>query len=369
MKILITGASGFVGKNLINELQNKGYKDLMIYSHSMELGKLEDYCRECGFVFHLAGVNRPKFEFEFEQGNVEFTKKLLYFLKKYSNNSAIVYASSIQAKFDSPYGKSKKKAEDAIIEHGRENCSSTLIYRFPNIFGKWCKPNYNSAIATFCHNIANDLPINVNNENTELNLVYIDDVIKGLLNSLSIQDKLFNNFAQITPIYSRRLEDIAKIIKSFADSRKNLLLPEQSDALTKKLYSTYLSYLPKEKFKYPLFSHSDYRGSFTEFIKTEYNGQVSINISKPHIIKGNHWHNSKHEKFLVVSGNGIIRFRKPGHNEIVEFYVSGEKLEVIDIPPGYIHNIENIGENDLVTVMWANEIFDPNFSDTYAGNI
>jgi UDP-2-acetamido-2,6-beta-L-arabino-hexul-4-ose reductase len=368
MKILITGANGFVGKNLVAELRNQGFNDLLEYDIDSDPVLLDKYARKCQFVFHLAGVNRPENQEDFMTGNFGFSSQLLNALKKHENKSPILITSSTQATLDNPYGKSKKAGEDLIFQYGKENNVKVFVYRLSNVFGKWCRPNYNSAIATFCNNIANNLPIQVNDPNVQMNLVYIDDVVASFVNQLRITNyelRIGSYFEEVTPVHSVKLEKIVSLIHSFKESRENLLVPDMGDAFTKKLYSTYLSYLPKDKFSYPLKMNVDSRGSFTEFLKSNECGQVSVNISKPHIIKGNHWHNTKNEKFLVVSGKGVIRFRKIDSDEVIEYFVSGDKLEVVDIPVGYTHNIENLGETDMVTIMWVNEIFDKDKPDTF----
>ncbi len=299
------------------------------------------------------------------EGNFGFTSTLLEKLKKYGNICPVMISSSIQAKLDNPYGRSKKAGEDLLFNYSQETGARVLVYRFPNVFGKWCRPNYNSAIATFCHNIAHDLPIIVNDPKIVLNLVYIDDLVNELINALEGKENRVGDFCEVPVVYTVTLGKIVELIYSFKKSREELSIPDMSDEFTKKLYSTYLSYLPEDQFSYELKMNVDNRGSFTEFIRTLDRGQVSVNISKPGITKGNHWHHTKNEKFLVVSGNGVIRFRKIDSDEIIEYFVSGDKLEVVDIPPGYTHNIENLGDTDMVTIMWANEPFDPENPDTY----
>jgi len=364
MKILVTGANGFIGKNLVAELKNQGYEELLLCSRDTGYPVLEEYCRQAEFVFHLAGVNRPQDEAEFKEGNFGFTEKLLEILKYSENPCPVVFASSIQAERDNPYGQSKKVAEDLFFSYSKETGAKVLIYRFPNVFGKWCRPNYNSVVATFCYNIARGLQITVNDANAVLNLVYIDDVIQELLNALNGSENSVGDFCEVPIFHNITLGELADLIYSFSKSREDHSIPDMSDAFTKKLYSTYLSYLPSDQFSYPLEMNVDSRGSFTEFIKTPDRGQVSVNVSKPGITKGNHWHHTKNEKFLVVYGTGVIRFRKVDEREVIEYHVSGDKLEVIDIPPGYTHNIENLGETDLVTIMWANEPFNPEKPDT-----
>lgn len=365
MKILVTGAMGFVGKNLVLELKNRGYEDIFCYDVNSSEEELEKYTKECEFVFHLAGVNRPKDQKEFMEGNFGFTSLLLEKLKKYSNKAPILISSSIQASLSNPYGESKKAGEDLIFAYGKENDVKVFVYRLPNVFGKWCRPNYNSAVATFCHNIANNLPITVNDPDVVMNLVYIDDVVNEFINALENKANKDDNYCKIPVVHTIKLGEIAQMIKGFKKSRESLIVPDQENEFSKKLYATYLSYLPKNEFSYPLNMHVDERGSFTEFLKTEEYGQVSVNVAKPGIVKGNHYHHTKNEKFLVVSGKASIKFRLPHSEEIIEYIVSGDKLEVVDIPTGYTHNIENIGDTDLVTIMWANEKFDPDKPDTY----
>ncbi|HWQ88801.1 MAG TPA: NAD-dependent epimerase/dehydratase family protein [Desulfitobacteriaceae bacterium] len=364
MKILVTGAKGFIGKNLITELKNQQYTDIFEYDLDAELGLLDTYTKECDFVFHLAGVNRPDNQDEFMQGNFGFTSTLLESLKRHNNHATLMISSSIQAELNNPYGLSKKAGEDLLFNYSCETNAKVLVYRFPNVFGKWCRPNYNSAVATFCYNIAHNIPIIINNSNVVMNLVYIDDVVNELIYALHGKEHKDGAFCVAPVVYTKKLGEIAEMIKSFKEGRTTLSLPDMSNPFEKKLYSTYLSYLPTDQFSYPLKMNMDNRGSFTEFIKTLDRGQVSVNISKPGIIKGNHWHHSKCEKFLVVAGKGIIRFRKNDTENILEYFVSGAKLEVVDIPPGYTHNIENLGDTDMVTIMWANEPFNPDKPDT-----
>jgi len=365
MKILITGAKGFIGKNLVIELKNREYTELFEYDTDTDPSLLDNHCKEADFVFHLAGVNRPKEQSEFMEGNFGFTSTLLDTLKKHNNKCPVMISSSIQAELDNPYGKSKKAGEDLVFNYSKETGAKVLVYRFPNVFGKWCRPNYNSAIATFCHNIAHDLPITVKDPSVVMKLVYIDDVVSELINALEGKENRNGNFCEVPVVHTITLGEIVELIYSFKKSREERSIPNMADAFTKKLYSTYLSYLPKDQFSYELNMNIDNRGSFTEFIKTADRGQVSVNISKPGITKGNHWHHTKNEKFMVVSGKGVIRFRKIDSDEIFEYFVSGDKLEVVDIPPGYTHNIENLGDTDMVTIIWANEPFDPEKPDTY----
>lgn len=365
MKILVTGAKGFIGRNLIAELKNKGYEDVAGYDVDTDPTLLEAYAINCDFVFHLAGVNRPEDPAEFMKGNFGFTSELLNLLKKHRNTVPIMLSSSIQAALDNPYGKSKKAGEDLLFDYSKETGAKVLVYRFPNVFGKWCRPNYNSAIATFCNNIANGLPIKINDPEAELNLVYIDDILDELIRALDGNESRDGDYCFVPVTYKAKLGNIATLIESFKDSRSDLSVPDMGDAFAKKLYSTYLSYLPKDAFSYPLNMHVDSRGSFTEFLRTPDRGQISVNISRPGIVKGQHWHHTKNEKFLVVSGKALLQFRKIGTDEIIEYHLSGEKLEAIDVPPGYTHNIINEGDTDLVALVWANEPFDPDRPDTY----
>ena len=394
MNILITGAKGFVGKNLTAALQNvKDGKDrthpgleigeLYLYDIDSPKELLDEACEKADFVFNLAGVNRPQNPEEFMQGNFGFASTLLDTLKKHNNKCPIVLSSSIQAtligRYDSDYGRSKKAGEDLFFEYEKETGASVLVYRFPNLFGKWCRPNYNSAVATFCNNIANDLPITVNDPAAELELLYIDDLVDEMFCALEGKAHrcTFDGIKTVlkedgkycaAPVTHRvTLGEIVKFLETFRDQPKTLLIPEiPSGSFAKKLYSTYLSYLPKEKASFELKMNVDPRGSFTELLKTEKCGQFSVNISKPGITKGQHWHNTKWEFFIVVSGKGLIQQRKVGSDEVLNFEVSGDKIEAIHMLPGYTHNIINLSDTeDLVTVMWANECFDPNKPDTF----
>ena len=394
MKILITGAKGFVGKNLVENLKNikdgkNRTRDLKIdeifeYDIDTDLSLLDGFCKEADFVFNLAGVNRPKDQSEFMEGNFGFASTLLETLKKYKNNCPVMLSSSIQATLigrygESDYGKSKLAGEELFFNYSKETGAKVLIYRFPNLFGKWCRPNYNSAVATFCNNIANDLPIQVNDRNTKLELLYIDDLVEEMLDALegkehhcefdglNTVEKEDGRYCFVPTTHQVTLGEIVDLLYSFNNQPKTLVVPEiPNNSFAKKLYSTYLSYLPKEKVAFPLKMNVDGRGSFTELLKSEKCGQVSINISKPGITKGQHWHNTKWEFFIVVAGHGLIQERKIGTDEVIEFEVSGDKIEAIHMLPGYTHNIINLSETEnLVTVMWANESFDPNKPDTF----
>ena len=395
MKILVTGAKGFVGMNLVAQLKNiqegkaKCYGDITVsavYSYDIDSTpeELDAYCGDCDFVFNLAGVNRPQNQEEFMKGNFGFASTLLDTLKKYQNTCPVMISSSIQATLagrfgTSEYGKSKKAGEELMFQYGEETGAKVLVYRFPNLFGKWCRPNYNSAVATFCSNIANDLPIQVNDPTVELELLYIDDLVDEMIAALKGEEHRceFEGLETIltesgkycaAPITHKvTLGEIVELLNQFKNQPATQLIPEiPYNSFAKKLYSTYLSYLPKEKVAFPLKMNVDPRGSFTELLRSEKCGQVSINISKPGITKGQHWHNTKWEFFIVVAGHGLIQERKIGSDEVIEFEVSGDKIEAVHMLPGYTHNIINLSETeDLVTVMWANESFDPNKPDTY----
>ena len=367
--ILITGAGGFVGRNLVATLHAMGCRDLLLFEKEDTAETLADYCRRAAFVVHLAGINRPKDPSEFYSGNAGLTDTMLHLLAACGSKAPVLVTSSIQAALDNDYGKSKKQAEDAIFAHGKATGAPVYVFRMEGVFGKWCRPNYNSVVATFCHNIARGLPIQVRDPSYELPLVYIDDVIACILDVLlkGKAERDPEGYCRIHPVHRVTLGHLAALINGFADARKgSLAVPCLAEgSFEKKLYSTYLSYLPTDQFAYDLNMHCDDRGSFTEFLRTPERGQVSVNISRPGIVKGNHWHHTKNEKFLVVRGEGVIRFRRIDCDEIIEYHVSGEKLQVVDIPCGYTHNIENVGHEDMVTVMWANECFDPDHPDTF----
>lgn len=395
MKILVTGAKGFVGRNLCAQLKNiqegkaRCYGDLTVkavYEYDLDSTpeELDAYCSDCDFVFNLAGVNRPQNPEEFMQGNFGFATTLLDTLKKYQNHCPVMISSSIQATLSgrfgtSEYGKSKKAGEELMFAYGEETGAKVLVYRFPNLFGKWCRPNYNSAVATFCNNIANDLPIQVNDPKVELELLYIDDLVEEMISALKGEEhrcefegvetvlQANGRYCAAPVTHKVTLGEIVSLLEEFKNQPATQTIPEiPCGSFAKKLWSTYLSYLPKEKVSFPLKMNVDARGSFTELLRSKNNGQVSINISKPGITKGQHWHHTKWEFFIVVAGHGLIQERKVGTDEIIEFEVSGEKIEAVHMLPGYTHNIINLSETeDLVTVMWANESFDPNRPDTY----
>lgn len=395
MKILVTGARGFVGRNLVSQLRNiqsgkvKCYGDLTVdavyeYDIDSTIEELEVYCHECDFVFNLAGVNRPQKQEEFMLGNFGFASTLLDTLKKHHNNCPVMISSSIQATLagrfgTSEYGKSKKAGEELMFKYGEETGGKVLIYRFPNLFGKWCRPNYNSAVATFCHNMAHDLPITVNDPAVELELLYIDDLVEEMISALKGEEhrcefdgvdtvlKFDGRYCAAPITHKVTLGEIIRLLEVFKNQPVTLVVPEiPYGSFAKKLYSTFLSYLPKEKVAFSLKMNVDQRGSFTELLRSRNCGQVSVNISKPGITKGQHWHHSKWEFFIVVSGHGLIQERKIGTDEVIEFEVSGEKIEAVHMLPGYTHNIINLSDTeDLVTVMWANESFDPRRPDTY----
>lgn len=366
MKVLITGAKGFVGRNLCLTLGQMSDAEVLKYDLGDE-AKLDGYVSECDFVMHLAGVNRPKDPAEFKTGNTVFTEDILEKLSARPNPPPVLLSSSIQAALDNDYGKSKAAAEEAVRAYGVKTGSPVFIYRLANVFGKWCRPNYNSAVATWVYNIARDLPIMVRDPAATMTLVYIDDVVKSFASCLAAKNANDAKIYSIEPSYTKTLGEIVELIKSFHDEPQNLMVPDQADGFAKKLYSTYLAALPEDKFSYSLTMHCDNRGSFTEALHSVERGQVSVNVSKPGIAKGQHWHHTKHEKFLVVSGKGEINFRMADdpNGKVITYRVSGEKLEVVRIPPGYTHNIVNVGDTDMVTLMWANEVFDPANPDTF----
>lgn len=395
MKILVTGAKGFVGRNLCAQLKNirdgkaRFYSDLQIddvYEYDLDSTEeqLDSWCRDCDFVFNLAGVNRPKDPEEFMRGNFGFASTLLDTLRRHGNRAPVMLSSSAQASLtgrfgDSEYGRSKKAGENLFLQYGADNGVKVLVYRFPNLYGKWCRPNYNSAIATFCHNIANDLPITVNDPSVELEVLYIDDLVEEMISALRGQEHRCEfdgldvlpskdgRYCYCPVTHRATLGEIVGLLRQFSMMPSTLMIPEiPADGFAKRLLSTYLSYLPKEKAVFDLKMNTDQRGSFTELVHTPKCGQVSINISRPGITKGQHWHHSKWEQFIVVSGHGLIQMRKEGTDEIIEYEVRGEKMQSVIMLPGYTHNIINLSDSqDLVTVMYCNEIFNPERPDTY----
>ena len=369
MRVLVTGAKGFVGRNLCLALSRIEDVEVLRYDLGNTPEELSEWAGTCDFVFHLAGVNRPKDPAEFAAGNTGFTEELLALLER--RPVPVLLSSSIQAALDNPYGVSKRAAEDAVRAYGARTGASVFVYRLANVFGKWCRPNYNSAVATWCHNRARGLDIQVRDRAATVTLVYIDDVVSAftacLTSHVSCPPAEASSILSVSPAYTKTLGEIVDLIETFVEEPKTLNVPDQRDGFAKKLYATYLSYLPEDQFSYPLTMHCDNRGSFTEILHTAERGQVSVNVSRPGIVKGQHWHHTKHEKFLVLSGEGAIRFRKMDDPDaqVITYRVSGAKLEVVRIPPGYTHNIENLGTTDMVTVMWANEVFDPQRPDTF----
>lgn len=367
--ILVTGANGFVGRNLCSAIKFRENLDLLTFDLDDSKEALQEHVLAATAIVHLAGVNRPERPEDFWTGNSNLTEQLVRILESAGRSTPLILSSSTQASQGNPYGESKRAAEEAVFAYGRGTGAPVFVYRLPNLFGKWCRPNYNSVVATFCHNITNNLPIQVNNPDALLNLVYIDDLMDAFFEALEGHPFIEGGFCHVPLVYKTTVGNLAELIRAFPASRDSLSIPTMSDPFTRKLYSTYLSALPTDKFSYPIKMHRDSRGSFTEFIKTPDRGQVSVNISHPGITKGNHWHHTKNEKFLVVSGSGIIRFRKIGTHEVITYSVSGEKLEVVDIPPGYTHNITNAGESDMVTIMWVNEPFDRDHPDTWSEDV
>ena len=384
LRILVTGSSGFVGKNLVanlrtiqngtNKTRNIQIEEIYEYDIDTPKEKLDEFCKNCNFVFNLAGVNRPKEQSEFMQGNFGFAEQLLNTLKKYSNKCPVMLSSSIQATLqgrfaNSEYGKSKLAGEELFFNYAKETNTKVLVYRFPNLFGKWCKPNYNSAVATFCYNISRNLPIIISDPNNELELLYIDDLVEEMFNALENKEhrSVDGKYCYVPTTHKATLGEIVDLLNQFKKQPKTLQIPQiPNDSFAKKLYSTYLSYLPKEEVCFSLKTNSDDRGSFTELLKTINSGQFSVNISKPGITKGQHWHNTKWEFFIVVSGKARIEQRKIGTDEILTFEVSGEKIQAVHMLPGYTHNIINLSDTEnLVTLMWANEQFSSNKPDTF----
>ena len=365
MRVLVTGANGFVGKNLISHLSLN--KDIEVFKYDIDssLDNLDKYTKECDFVYHLAGINRPQNTSEYMEGNFGFTNVLLNKLIENNNKCPIMISSSIQAELENDYGKSKKAGEDLIFKYGKDNNVKVYVYRFPNLFGKWCRPNYNSVIATFCNNIANNLEIVVNDENKELNLAYIDDVCEELVSCLNDNPHREENFCYVPTTYTKSLGYIANLIKSFKKNDHGIMVPSTGDEFTKKLYATYISYVPLKNMVVDLEEHRDNRGIFCELVRTKEAGQVSISTTNPEIVRGGHYHHTKMERFIVIKGKAKIKFEHVITHETYEFEVSGNKLQYVTIPVGYQHSINNIGNEELILILWANELFDPNKTDTY----
>ena len=382
MKVLVTGSAGFIGKNLVESLKNlmnskdKTRPELKIeeiyeFCRDTDPKLLDEYCKKCDFVFNLAGVNRPSNPKEFMEGNYNFTQYLLSRLQYHNNKCPVMLASSIQAKLDNEYGKSKLESEKAFFKYAKDNNSKVLVYRFPNIFGKWSKPNYNSVIATWCYNYANNIDIEISDPNKELELAYIDDVVKELIDALEGKEHTKGKYCYIPTTHKVTLGRIVEILDSFKEQPNTLIIPNiPNNSFEKKLYSTYLSFLPENKIKFELKMNKDDRGSFTELLKTNSNGQFSVNISKPGITKGQHWHHSKWEFFIVIKGEALIQMRKIGTEEILEFNVSDKTIEAVHMLPGYTHNIINKSKTEnLITLMWANELFDQQHPDTFSEEV
>lgn len=365
MKVLITGANGFIGKNLISNLSLNKTIEIYQYDVNSTIEDLENYTKDCDFVYHLAGVNRPQKTEEFMEGNYGFTDTLLNKLKKNNNSCPIMISSSIQAELDNDYGKSKKAGEELIINYGKEKNIKTYIYRFPNVFGKWCRPNYNSVIATFCHNIANDLEITVNDETKELTLCYIDDLCNEIIRCLEDKATTDGSYCYVPITYNKKLGEIAKLIKEFKLNSTQIMVPSTGDEFIKKLYATYISYVPLNQMVVDLTEHRDERGVFCELVRTKECGQFSISTTNPYVVRGGHYHNTKMERFIVIKGKAKITFEHVIDHNKIEFEVSGKKLQYVTIPVGYQHSINNIGDEELILFIWANELFDPEVPDTY----
>ena len=367
MRILVTGANGFIGKNLCANLGLRTDIELMLFDLPQTIEDLEHLVPQVDLIFHLAGVNRPLNNDEFQSGNADLTHDLLCLVEKENRRIPFVLSSSTQAALDNPYGLSKRNAEELVFDFARRNSAPVYVFRFANVFGKWCRPNYNSVVATFCHNAANRIPLRVDDPAKELSLLYIDDILSEL--NRIIEGKLTPNadsILYVSPTYPITLGKLAETVNGFADSRMSITLEQnRSDALTQKLYATFLSYLPTDEFDVPADMKHDDRGFFAELIKSPHFGQISVSRTKPGVTRGNHWHNTKVEKFIVVEGSAIIKFRKIGTDETIEYPVSGDEIKIVDIPPGYIHNIQNVGKGDLLTIFWAGELFDPDNPDTF----
>jgi len=363
--ILVTGSRGFIGQNLIQALKRRGNYRVFEFDINDSLEFFAEAVRQANIIFHLAGVNRPEKVEEYESGNAGFTKTLVSLLEEAKVKPVIVFSSSIQARLDNPYGLSKRRAEEVLINWA-DRCGGTVaIFRLPNVFGKWCRPNYNSAIATFCHNIARGLEINITDPERVLELVYIDDVVNTFLNMIESPPIKSARFYEVEPVFKIKLVKVVELIRSFKESRQSLILPDFSDPLIKRLYATYISYLPENEFAYRPEIKIDNRGQLAELLKSPYSGQIFISRTKPGITRGNHYHDTKTEKFIVIDGEAIIRFRHIKRGDVIEYRVSGNDLKIVDIPPGYTHSIENVGDKELIVLFWTSEIFDPQKLDTY----
>lgn len=365
MNILVTGANGFLGKNLIAQLRNEGFEDTQTYTLANNLEELAEFTRKCDFVFHLAGVNRPRHTEEFFKGNTDLTENLLSALEKNENKAPIVITSSIQASLDNPYGQSKKQAEELVFNYAERNQTKAYVYQLPNLFGKWSKPNYNSVVATFCYNVSRGIPIKVDNPENEMTLCYVDDVVSEFIKVLKNGPIEEETYCKVPVEYQVTVGELAEKIQSFKENRVTLKMPSLREQFDRDLYGTYLSYLEEDDFSYKLKKNTDDRGWLAEFIKSEDSGQIFISTTKPGITRGNHWHHTKVEKFLVIQGKAAIRFRNINSDEVIEYIVDAEELEVVDIPVGYTHSITNICDEDIITLFWACEIFDSNNPDTY----
>ncbi len=363
MKILITGSNGFIAKNLIEHLKRNESLELYLYSKKDSLNILKAYVKEVDFIFHLAGINRPKNVEEFYEGNSNLTKNIINILKKENKQTPILLSSSTQSDLDNDYGKSKKESEELLVKYSEETNTNVFIYKLPNVFGKWSKPNYNSVVSTWCYNISHNLDIQINDKNAKLNLVYIDDVIKSFIEKLDLNST--SQYFYIDTVYNKTLGEIEELLYKFRDNRNTLTIPNVSSGFERALYSTYLSYLSSDDFSYSLKGHKDERGTFYEILKTLDSGQFSLSTTAPGITRGNHYHHSKNEKFLVVKGEALIQFRHIITNKIIEYKVCDSKMEVVEMIPGYTHNIKNTGSDEMILFLWANESFDPQNPDTY----
>lgn len=368
MKLLVTGSKGFIAKNLCAHIEAVGLGETLRFNRETDSAMLDDYAGVCDFVFHLAGVNRPPDDSGFVE-NISLTEQLIQSLERQGRNVPVLLASSVQAELDNPYGRSKKKAEEAVFAYAARTGARVYVYRLPGVFGKWCRPHYNSVVATFCEAIAAEKPVQINDPDAVVSLVYIDHVIEEFINAFKDQANRTGDFCSVAGKQEITVGDLARRISDFREYRKNLNVIDISDELTAQLYSTYLSYLPENGFTYPLTAHADKRGCFAEFLKSATGGQISVNIAKPGSSKGGHWHHTKTEKILVICGSGLIRFQQVGEEKVISYAVSGGRMEVVDIPVGYVHTVTNTGEEDLVMVIWSNQLYDPQRPDTFPAKI